>query len=256
MSCRWMFVLALMAPGSAPAADTPLPAWAKALEPEAAIAGQPEATSIDARMRKVYAAMGSYRDSGTIRKLSGGWPAEPRERTFTTTFTRQGFRFQIQQPEGPAPKQAEVSWNQKDPESAEPGLFGGKPVPAVTQAVVKATQLVGLPGAFHVLMLLLPQTADLGLPRLSKPSEGQILTRVADGVHEGKPCYRLQLLDHMAFQFRRTFWIEKRTFHLLRLDEKGSADLVDGPDVAIDRQIVYRPRFDAPVPAKAAEAGR
>lgn len=251
---RVVILLALLSPGAALAADTGLPEWARRLEPEAAIAAEPEAVSIDARMRGLYAAMGAYRDSGTIRNLSGGLGG-PRVRTFITTFTRKGFRFQIGLPGGTEPKGPEVVWNEDEHGPAEAEMFG-KPVPAVTRAVMKATMAVGLPGAFHLLMLLLPQTADQGLPRLPKRAESQILTRVTDGVHEGKPCYRLQLLDHMMFQFRRTFWIEKRTFHLLRLDEKGTADLVDGPDVAIDRQIVYRPVFDAAVGARAVEPGR
>ncbi len=111
-------------------------------------------------------------------------------------------------------------------------------------AVSQAARFTELPWAFHVLGLLLPEVGSLW-PEL--PSS-KVLTRVADGTHEGRRCYRLQLLDRSMGIAKRIFWLEKGSYHLLRLDETAEVDLADGPDVRVEKQIVYRPVYNRPVP--------
>jgi hypothetical protein len=256
-SSRLRLVLAALALqgaliGAAPRARAAGPDWAKPLSPEPAVPTKPDAAWIHAKMLAVYAGLASYQDAGTLRATvtEGARPPRALIRGFATAFVREAkkFRFLIQQEPGSSAEQPDIVWRDGTQLRAWRGSLRREvKADRLDAAVSQAARFTELPWAFHVLGLLLPEVGPLW-PELPGT---KVLTRVADGTHEGRSCYRVQLLDRSMGIAKRIFWIEKGSHHLFRLDEVAEVDLADGPDVRVEKQIVYRPVYNRPVSPEA-----
>jgi hypothetical protein len=233
-------------PGGWASAQTPQ--WATELAPESAIAAQPDAASIQAKMQALYAGADSYQDTGSVRSTitGGSGPPGPTTRTFSTAFERKGrFRFEIRGARG-----TDIVWRDGDQRRSWRAADKRENTPKdLTGAVAEAARMTDLPWTFHVLTLLLPETANVRkLPKLPGLTS---LSRIADGTQDGRACYRLQLLDRSMGRAKRIFWIDKSSHQLLRVDERANVDLADGPELEIDKQITYQPVFNRPIPPRA-----
>jgi hypothetical protein len=215
----------------------------------AAPAPAPGAAEIHDLVLKLYAGASTYQDEGTITYVQsdGHTPARTRKGRFQTAFTRAGgFRFEVQLEAGAGVGAVrDIVWRDGAEMRRQASDRKHDSVLRDLRSLVQAAGLAsGLPTGFHPLALLLP---DVDYPGKSRKP----FSRIADGRHEGRDCYRLQVRDTSMGEFQRTLWIDKASSQLVRLDEVSSIDMVHGPELSTEFHVIYRPTFDKPVPAKA-----
>ncbi len=224
-----------------------IPAWAHVLQPEPTFEAELDADAVYARTLDHYAGLATYQDEGTVHTLTtqAGRAPEAASRTLSTAFHRSGrFRFSTTGEPKPTETATNVVWrNGSEIRSWVGARHEESAFHAVASGVDAAGRTLGLVSNFHVLGLLLPEAPS----RMHTPA----LRRVADGREEGVDCYRLQALDDQLGVTKTTFWIDKGSHAVIRIDELASLGSPDGPEITTAKRVTLRPRLGATVPEEA-----
>jgi hypothetical protein len=208
------------------------------------------------RVVEVYANCRSYVDSGTVtakclsadgKEVDGGAEAA---RSFSTVFVRPNrFRFEFQGfRDGKAWRyliwanghEVATAWDlnprQGKPESLDSALF-------VATGVTEGSS-TEIPGLLR--------------PRRRAPAEPPEWKRLADEAVEGVSCFRVQsriravnLEDRSPFEVVRTYWVEKKTFLVRRVQVRVEV----AKDLRVETTTVLTPSLNQEVPAHRLQFG-
>jgi hypothetical protein len=263
----WVLPVVLLA-GCHKGKPVPSPGFPATPPPDSPIAGEPSARRIQALVLKAYAGLSSYQDRGVVlTTIKRGGAADPSKRKpFTTAFTRDGrFRFEFRDPHSPAPDPRYIVWSEGTEARTWWGLVErNETFPTLKGALAKAAGVSG--------------GASAAVPYLLLPPHGEITAigsadayRIADGVHDGRPCYRIQSLedsdavnDHVgadreepAARSKTTFWVDQASNLLLRVDQTTNFSATARvPAFQSESQTLYSPTFNQPLPPELLSFGR
>ena len=238
--------------------------------PDPPIAGEPSARRIQELVLQAYARLASYQDQGVVRTTitRKGTVDLPQDRPFTTAFTRDGrFRFQFRDDAHTGkPDDRYIIWSDGSAVRRWWGLVEREDAPPTLKSalawaagVSKGVAPVAVP------YLLLPSLGN------SSMIGGADVYRIADGVHDGKPCYRIQYLaDTGAMEdqvsaaretpmarSRITFSVDQVSNLLVRVDDATNFSATSHVSAFEgESQTLYSPTVNQPLPPELLAFGR